>query len=92
MEVGVLREEKRLEIRVSGEANPEEIVGLAFVPVGAGKHAGNRRQFRVGAGKAGADDPPSTAPAPAVKPAVKAGRNDPCPCGSGTKFIKCCGR
>lgn len=21
-----------------------------------------------------------------------AGRNDPCPCGSGTKFKKCCGR
>jgi SEC-C motif-containing protein len=23
--------------------------------------------------------------------AVKAGRNDPCPCGSGQKFKKCCG-
>jgi SEC-C motif-containing protein len=22
---------------------------------------------------------------------VKAGRNDPCPCGSGNKFKKCCG-
>ena len=29
------------------------------------------------------------------KPAVvekKAGRNDPCPCGSGKKFKKCCGK
>jgi hypothetical protein len=25
-------------------------------------------------------------------PAAKAGRNDPCPCGSGTKFKHCCGR
>ena len=28
---------------------------------------------------------------PPVKPA-KVGRNDPCPCGSGKKFKKCCGR
>jgi HEAT repeat protein len=28
---------------------------------------------------------------PAVVPAVKAGRNDPCPCGSGKKYKKCCG-
>jgi hypothetical protein len=26
-----------------------------------------------------------------VEPAKKAGRNDPCPCGSGKKFKKCCG-
>ncbi|HWT73216.1 MAG TPA: SEC-C metal-binding domain-containing protein [Mobilitalea sp.] len=23
---------------------------------------------------------------------VKVNRNDPCPCGSGLKYIKCCGR
>ena len=31
------------------------------------------------------------APERALKPAVNAGRNDPCPCGSGKKFKKCCG-
>lgn len=33
------------------------------------------------------------APEPEVKPAVssKTGRNDPCPCGSGKKYKKCCG-
>ncbi|HMD47512.1 MAG TPA: HEAT repeat domain-containing protein [Bryobacteraceae bacterium] len=33
------------------------------------------------------------APAPAAPPALalKAGRNDPCPCGSGKKYKKCCG-
>jgi preprotein translocase subunit SecA len=31
--------------------------------------------------------------APVQRPqAVKAGRNDPCPCGSGKKFKSCCGR
>ncbi|MFN7918750.1 MAG: SEC-C metal-binding domain-containing protein [Bryobacteraceae bacterium] len=34
-------------------------------------------------------DAKSPAPAPAAAP--KAGRNDPCPCGSGKKFKKCCG-
>ncbi len=30
--------------------------------------------------------------APVVNDAPKTGRNDPCPCGSGRKFKKCCGR
>ena len=28
---------------------------------------------------------------PVVRPGPKIGRNDPCPCGSGRKFKKCCG-
>ena len=31
-------------------------------------------------------------PAAAKKSAVKVGRNDPCPCGSGKKYKNCCGR
>lgn len=30
-------------------------------------------------------------PAPALMPAAKVGRNDPCPCGSGRKSKRCCG-
>ena len=30
-------------------------------------------------------------PARGVSPVPMAGRNDPCPCGSGLKFKKCCG-
>jgi hypothetical protein len=26
-----------------------------------------------------------------IRTALKAGRNEPCPCGSGKKFKKCCG-
>lgn len=33
----------------------------------------------------------SSAPAPTAK-AEKVGRNDPCPCGSGKKYKKCCGK
>jgi len=32
---------------------------------------------------------PSTKPA---RTSTKVGRNDPCPCGSGKKFKKCCGK
>jgi uncharacterized protein YecA (UPF0149 family) len=30
-------------------------------------------------------------PAPIVRKGDKVGRNDPCPCGSGRKYKKCCG-
>jgi preprotein translocase subunit SecA len=30
-------------------------------------------------------------PAPVVRAEPKLGRNDPCPCGSGKKYKKCCG-
>ncbi|MDP2872279.1 MAG: preprotein translocase subunit SecA [Bacillota bacterium] len=29
---------------------------------------------------------------PAARPGAKVGRNDPCPCGSGKKYKRCCGR
>jgi preprotein translocase subunit SecA len=34
---------------------------------------------------------PGQAPAAAALPTARAGRNDPCPCGSGKKYKKCCG-
>jgi len=38
------------------------------------------------------EEPPVTPTAPIVEHAPKVGRNDPCPCGSGRKYKKCCGR
>ena len=35
---------------------------------------------------------PRPVPAAAPRPAAAVGRNDPCPCGSGKKYKKCCGR
>ncbi len=35
---------------------------------------------------------PPPAPAPIRKSGPKVGRNDPCPCGSGKKYKKCCGQ
>ena len=31
-------------------------------------------------------------PEPIVRESPKVGRNDPCPCGSGKKYKKCCGK
>ena len=36
-------------------------------------------------------DEPGGEPAPIVNSSPKVGRNDPCPCGSGRKYKKCCG-
>ena len=31
-------------------------------------------------------------PKPLKRPGIRIGRNDPCPCGSGRKYKKCCGK
>ncbi|MBI5725558.1 MAG: SEC-C domain-containing protein [Planctomycetes bacterium] len=40
----------------------------------------------------GPTEPLSNKPAPITSPDGKIGRNDPCPCGSGKKYKKCCGQ
>lgn len=57
--------------------------------------AGIRAVFRSPATSALDADAPDAPPLPrlvepAVRTAAKVGRNDPCPCGSGKKFKKCC--
>ncbi len=42
------------------------------------------------AGKLRAIDPERLPDSPALRADVKIGRNDPCPCGSGKKYKKCC--
>jgi preprotein translocase subunit SecA len=36
--------------------------------------------------------PPQTEAPKPVRAGAKIGRNDPCPCGSGKKYKKCCGK
>lgn len=45
-----------------------------------------------GAPQPGSVPPPGFAPAPVRRASAAVGRNDPCPCGSGKKYKKCCGR
>ena len=48
-----------------------------------------RRQRLALTGQGG---PQAVAASPAVRAEEKVGRNDPCPCGSGKKYKKCCGQ
>jgi preprotein translocase subunit SecA len=52
--------------------------------------AGARQVAHKGQREAG-DDTEGPRPEP-VRKAARVGRNDPCPCGSGKKYKKCCGR
>jgi preprotein translocase subunit SecA len=48
---------------------------------------------QIKAGLPGEDDPPLPPPVqPIHKGDKEIGRNDPCPCGSGKKYKKCCGK
>ena len=50
------------------------------------------QRMPVGAPPPGMELPQTSAPAvPIRKDEPKVGRNDPCPCGSGRKYKKCCG-
>jgi preprotein translocase subunit SecA len=51
------------------------------------------RAFDAGAMSEAAERSAQTteAPKPFVRTTEKVGRNDPCPCGSGKKYKKCCG-
>ena len=40
----------------------------------------------------GADEEPLPPPVEPIKVDKKPDRNDPCPCGSGKKYKKCCGK
>lgn len=53
--------------------------------------AAARRRLREPVGSAGAAGGSMREPALVATRAAKAGRNEPCPCGSGRKFKKCCG-
>ena len=48
-----------------------------------------QRKRKVVLNRAGGDDQPAK---PVTRDEDKVGRNDPCPCGSGKKYKKCCGQ
>ena len=50
------------------------------------------KKKRVEAGLPGEDEEPLPPPVKPLEAANIVGRNDPCPCGSGKKYKKCCGK
>ena len=84
-------------------ADPERMAGLNYDRIAplkdaigelsgwyAFSDAFKRDQERRAAGTGGLGLAPSAAPQPLINPLKNVGRNDPCPCGSGKKFKKCC--
>lgn len=89
--------EKLFAVEIEREEAVEE---LAYLPVsdkssislGRGqmmsRPAGRPREFAPPPEASGGPEKPTTY----RRPGKKIGRNDPCPCGSGKKYKKCCGR
>ncbi|HHW92792.1 MAG TPA: preprotein translocase subunit SecA [Firmicutes bacterium] len=66
----------------------EDIVRYAFKVRVTGARPSRQQQAVVTTNRGGEETPRT----PARRDGKKTGRNDPCPCGSGKKFKKCCGR
>jgi len=78
----VKREDK---IRGVFDAVPQQFIHQEAQPLAAG-------QPRIGSPRPmSAANTPDVKQAPIHREAPKVGRNDPCPCGSGKKYKKCCG-
>ena len=76
---------------LSGRQIHHEVSALAAAAA-AQAGAGAQRKAPTGAPPPGMDLPTVPPPAaPVQRDAPKVGRNDPCPCGSGRKYKKCCG-
>ncbi len=50
------------------------------------------KEKRVRTGLPGEDEEPLPPPVEPIHTDKAVGRNDPCPCGSGKKYKKCCGK
>ena len=76
-------------------ADPERMAGFAYDRIGP--FVGAIDELEGWHAFAGADDAPAlpdladdAVPMPITNPLRGVGRNDPCPCGSGRKYKKCC--
>jgi len=78
-------DQQRLEERWQPSAMPAGAARPGAVPAPAALAAMQRGRERAAA-NAGNEGPP----APIVRKAERVGRNDPCPCGSGKKYKRCC--
>jgi preprotein translocase subunit SecA len=50
------------------------------------------QERKTKAGLPGEDETPLPPPVEPIRAGQTVGRNDPCPCGSGKKYKKCCGK
>ena len=77
--------DRRLDARQEGRASTGP-VGPGAAPVVPAAMAAMQRGRERAANQAGAQGPVK----PITRAAQRVGRNDPCPCGSGKKYKRCC--
>ena len=83
-----------LSVKAGGEADSEGEVEFvaSFVMEGQEQQLRERARFRRRGGEwRYVDGKVKSAQEPVVAAGPKVGRNEPCPCGSGKKYKKCCG-
>jgi len=85
-----------LEILATEGGGPDDTTGMVefvanYTESGAARRHHERGQFRRIRGTWYYEDGEMVKQKPVVREEPKVGRNDPCPCGSGKKFKKCCG-
>lgn len=73
------------------DAIREDTVRMIFLAQIRRQEEPKREQVAHETSAQGADDGSKVKPTP-HRAAAKVGRNDPCPCGSGLKYKKCCGK
>lgn len=86
-----------LEVVATERGGPDDDDGIVefaarYAMGGATTTHGERSRFRKLRGRWYYVDGEASRPPPVVRAGPKIGRNDPCPCGSGKKHKKCCGR
>ncbi|MBI5810592.1 MAG: SEC-C domain-containing protein [Deltaproteobacteria bacterium] len=72
--------ERLFNVQIKTEEPPEEVLPPK-----------REQKLTYGRGEAALDAGEGEKEAPVTRLGDKIGRNDPCPCGSGMKYKKCCG-
>ena len=85
-----------IEVLSAGHGGPADATGTvefvaSFTVKGARQEHRERAQFRKESGAWYFVEGKAMPPRPVTRSGPRAGRNDPCPCGSGKKYKKCCG-
>ncbi|MBM3461461.1 MAG: YchJ family protein [Armatimonadetes bacterium] len=85
-----------LEVVDTEAGGPEDEEGVVefiarYTIEGARTQHHERSNFRKAEGRWYYTDGEMVKPKPIVRESPKVGRNEPCPCGSGKKYKKCCG-
>ena len=88
-----MKKRHRLEILSTGEVNNRlPLVKRIVQDIRSVHRERKEKEKRTKAGLPGEDEAPLPPPVEPIHADKNVGRNDPCPCGSGKKYKKCCGK